>query len=531
MYAQYFGLRDSPFSMTPDPTYVFMSPHHEEALGHLLYGTGEDGGFVQLTGEVGTGKTTLIRTLLKQDIPNVDVALILNPRLTAVEFLQSVCDELHIEYPKAATTLKPLVDALNVHLLKTHAAGRRTVLIIDEAQNLSRDLLEQVRLLTNLETARHKLLRIMLVGQPELRTMLAREDLRQLAQRITARYHLEPLDREQSTAYIIHRIQVAGGHPDLFAPAAMRAVYGHSLGVPRLINVICDRALLGAYSQNKRQVDRETITHAAREVMGGSSHLRTLTGEYQAWFWGAAGAAAVIVGTVFFALQRHGAPKALEAAPPPAAVAAAPAPQAEPAPPPPSSQPVLFDSAEAALPALAALWKVAPADAAACAVLANKGLRCLEGRGGWTELRGYNLPAVLKFKEGAAVLRILDGEQAEMETTTGIAKQRVAELDAQWDGDYLLLWRSPVAGEVIGPGAGTNQLRWLYARLKAATGEDPFFSDAPVIYDQKMTDWVKRFQLARGLSADGIVGARTLLRLAAYGPEADTPRLLRKEAR
>ncbi|MGH8529859.1 MAG: AAA family ATPase [Nevskiales bacterium] len=528
MYAQYFGLRDNPFSITPDPTYVFMSPRHEEALGHLLYGTGEDGGFVQLTGEVGTGKTTLIRTLLKQDIPKVDVALILNPRLTAVEFMQSVCDELRIEYPKDVTTLKPLVDALNAHLLKTHAAGRRTVLIIDEAQNLSRDLLEQVRLLTNLETERDKLLRIMLIGQPELRALLAREDLRQLAQRITARYHLLPLDRAQTAAYITHRIQVAGGHPDLFEPSAVRAIYGHTLGVPRLINVICDRALLGTYTQNKRQVDRETVARAAKEVMDKTSRLRSFGGEYQAWFWGAAGFAAVIVGTVVFALQRYSGPPAV--APPPPVVVAAPAPPPEPIPSPPPA-PVLFASTELALPALAARWQLPPEKAGSCAALRKQGLRCLEGRGGWTEIRGYNLPVVLKFKEGAAVLRALDGDQAQIEAASGVITQRLTELDAAWDGDYLLLWRSPISTEVIGPGAGTNEIRWLYARLKAATGEDPFFADPPVIYGEKMGDWVKRFQLSRGLSADGVVGARTLLRLAAYEQAAGTPSLTGQEAR
>ncbi len=529
MYAQYFGLRDNPFSITPDPTYVYMSPHHEEALGHLLYGTGEDGGFVQLTGEVGTGKTTLIRTLLKQDIPHVDIALILNPRLTAVEFLQSVCDELHIQYPKHVGTLKPLVDALNAHLLKTHAEGRRTVLIIDEAQNLSRDLLEQVRLLTNLETDRHKLLRIMLIGQPELRTMLKREDLRQLAQRITARYHLEPLNREQTAAYIAHRIQVAGGHPDLFAPPAMRAIYGHTLGVPRLINVICDRALLGAYSKNQRQVDRETISRAAKEVVGSASRVRSIGGEYQAWFWGAAGFAAVLVGTVVFALQRYSSAPAVQATPV-AAVVASPAPAAEPAPP-PAPAATLFADSQAALPALAALWDVVPQNAISCSALRKKGLRCLEGRGGWTELRGYNLPAVLQLKDGAVVLRALAGEQAEIEMASGTETRRVAELDAEWDGDFLLLWRSPIGGEAIGPGSGTNELRWLYARLKAATGEDPFFADPPVLYGDKMGEWVKRFQLARGLSADGIVGARTLLRLAAYEQAAGTPALVGQEMR
>src|SRR5882672_1553017 len=210
MYTTYFGLREMPFSITPDPAYLYMSPRHQEALGHLLYGTGQHGGFVQLTGEVGTGKTTIVRTLLAQKLDNVDVAVILNPRQSEQEFVQSICDELHIPYPREGLTLKVLHDALNAHLLATHAAGRRTVVIIDEAQNLERNVLEQVRLLTNLETHKDKLLRIMLVGQPELAQMLSRADLRQLSTRITARYHLTPLSPPETAEYIQHRLRIAG---------------------------------------------------------------------------------------------------------------------------------------------------------------------------------------------------------------------------------------------------------------------------------------------------------------------------------
>src|SRR5689334_8058805 len=202
MYTTYFGLREMPFSITPDPAYLYLSPRHQEALGHLLYGTGQYGGFVQLTGEVGTGKTTVVRTLLEQKLEGVDVAMIHNPRQSELEFVQSICDELRVEYDRSNLSLKTLVDGLNAHLLRNHAAGRRTVLIIDEAQNLSPDVLEQVRLLTNLETAKQKLLRIMLVGQPELGELLARPDLRQLASRITARYHLTPLEEDETSEYI-----------------------------------------------------------------------------------------------------------------------------------------------------------------------------------------------------------------------------------------------------------------------------------------------------------------------------------------
>lgn len=270
MYLRFYGLRDYPFAITPDPAFLYLSGHHREALGHLLYGTGEHGGFVQLTGEVGTGKTTLIRTLLEQERPELDVALCLNPRLTVAEFVAEVCDELGVTRAGGdADSLKTLVDALNAHLLETHSAGRRTVLIVDEAQNLSRDVLEQLRLLTNLETHTHKLMRIILVGQPELETLLRRPDLRQLAQRITARYHLRALNRAETTAYIRHRLQVAGGNSDIFTDSACGAAYACTGGVPRLINTVCERALMGGYSQGRRRIGPRMLRRAAREVLPG----------------------------------------------------------------------------------------------------------------------------------------------------------------------------------------------------------------------------------------------------------------------
>ncbi|MEW6169412.1 MAG: AAA family ATPase, partial [Pseudomonadota bacterium] len=268
MYIEFFQLREMPFSITPDPAYLYLSPRHQEALGHLLYGTGRYGGFVQLTGEVGTGKTTIVRSLLAQKLPDVDVAMIHNPRQNEHEFVQTICDELGVAYPREAATLKTLVDALNEHLLRTHAAGRRTVLIIDEAQNLPPSVLEQVRLLTNLETAKDKLLRIMLVGQPELSVLLARPELRQLASRISARFHLTPLSAQETREYVEHRLRVAGCRSQIFQPRALAVVHRHSRGIPRLINIICDRALLGAYARRVRFVSAEIARHATREVMG-----------------------------------------------------------------------------------------------------------------------------------------------------------------------------------------------------------------------------------------------------------------------
>ncbi|MGR8941962.1 MAG: ExeA family protein, partial [Gammaproteobacteria bacterium] len=267
MYKQYFHFSELPFSIAPDPHFMYMSRRHQEGLAHLLYGITVGGGFVALTGEVGTGKTTLCHCLLKELPDNIDIALILNPKLNAIELLANICDELGVAYDKTQSSLKLLVDALNHYLLAAHAAGRRTVLLIDEAQNLSMEVLEQVRLLTNLETSKTKLLQIILVGQPELKQMLRRQDLRQLNQRITARYHLLPLTFNETRAYIRHRLRVCGGDPELFKERAIRKVYRLSTGIPRLINILCDRALLGAYADNAQTITPGMIKHAAKETL------------------------------------------------------------------------------------------------------------------------------------------------------------------------------------------------------------------------------------------------------------------------
>jgi len=266
MYTRFFGLNEKPFSITPDPRYLFMSERHTEALAHLIYGVRESGGFIQLTGEVGTGKTTLVRTLLLQVPDTADVAVILNPQISRNEFLSAICEELGVPLPAAVHSIKDLTNALNTYLLENHSKGRRTILIVDEAQNLRIDVLEQVRLLTNLETTKQKLLQIILIGQPELRDMLARNDLRQLAQRITGRYHLLPLSREETLAYIDHRLKVAGAVGPIFSQAAKRELYRLTQGVPRMINVIADRAMLGAFTREERLITPKLLREAASEV-------------------------------------------------------------------------------------------------------------------------------------------------------------------------------------------------------------------------------------------------------------------------
>ncbi len=270
MYAQFFGLKQEPFSIAPDPRYLFMSERHREALAHLLYGLAGGGGFVLLTGEIGAGKTTVCRCFLEQVPKRCNVAYIFNPKLTVTELLKSVCDEFHIPGPArepGTATVKDLLDPINEYLLRTHAVGQNNVLIIDEAQNLSADVLEQLRLLTNLETSERKLLQIILIGQPELREMLARPELEQLAQRVIARFHLGALSENETAQYIRHRMAVAGMNSPLpFDRPARLRIHEWSRGVPRRINLLCDRALLGAYSAGKSRVDVEIVDKAAAEV-------------------------------------------------------------------------------------------------------------------------------------------------------------------------------------------------------------------------------------------------------------------------
>src|SRR6202166_1921078 len=294
MYLSFFGLNEKPFAITPDPRYLYLSERHAEALAHLMYGINESGGFIQLTGEVGTGKTTVVRTLLSRVPHHADVAVILNPRVTPIEFLLTICEELGLSTPSAdRDSVKQLVDTLNRRLLSAHAEGRRIIVIVDEAQNLSAETLEQVRLLTNLETPTQKLLQIILIGQPELRDLLDRNDLRQLAQRITGRYHLKPLSREETQGYVRHRLRVAGATGEIFTPGALREVHRLSAGIPRVINVSCDRALLGAYTQESRKVTAALVRQAAGEVYG-----RRFAPQWLAWSVGAvivAGLAATAV--------------------------------------------------------------------------------------------------------------------------------------------------------------------------------------------------------------------------------------------
>jgi general secretion pathway protein A len=543
MYAHWFGLTEPPFAITPDPRYLYLSGRHSEALAHLVYGITESGGFLQLTGEVGTGKTTLVRTLLERLPQDVDVALVLNPRQTPLEFVQTICDELHCAYDYRAT-LKEHVDALNAHLLASHAAGKRTVVIIDEAQALPTDVLEQVRLLTNLETATHKLLQIVLVGQPELRDTLARGDLRQLAQRITARWHLAPLDPRETRAYVNHRLQVAGAEGQIFSASALTQVHRLTDGVPRLINVVCDRALLGAFSLERREVDGAIVARAAHEVLGERPVAPGARRSAAPWAWIAGGAAvAALLLAIGFGLGRARAPSPAVV---PAAASAAPlAAPARPAVVPQVAAPAdpdlgtMLDSGalaadtDAAFGALFALWhqpyQPGPSGSA-CNQAAGAGLRCRYQQGNWNTLRQLDRPAVLTLETAGgrgyhAVLTALDAQRATLAFGPRTVVVPLTELDMLWFGESLMLWQLPPHGDAaLLPGQPGEGARWLRRGLARLRGVDPATVDSD-LYDDELTGWVREFQRARRIKPDGIAGEMTFVHLDSALPAPGTPRL------
>jgi len=563
MYLDHFNLTERPFSITPDPRFLYMSARHREALAHLLYGLGEGGGFVQLTGEVGTGKTTICRCLLEQVPENVDIALVLNPKVTSTELIATVCDELGIEYPEGDISIKALTDVLNRYLLDAHARGRRTVLILDEAQNLSADVLEQVRLLTNLETSTQKLLQIVLIGQPELRSLLAREDMRQLSQRVTARYHLDPISREEADAYIRHRLQICGITQPVFSKRSVDKIQQLSGGIPRLINVLCDRAMLGAYVEGKTQVDPKVVKKAAREVLAeddssddaGAGYswvmfamvllvLMGLAVVYKPWQWPDTTAPPVA------ALEKPtGLPEERLAAPvvtvPPVASAsdideqpeALPAqPLAEPQPRTLASLLLETDSSSyrAAWTELFSLWSVelpASVEPDFCDFAIQYGLLCMQEEGNWNTLRQYNRPVILQLvaadgRRVPVVLQYLDDSIAEVIVDNELYRLAIEQVERSWYGDYTLLLQLPPGGRLfLKMGDQGPVVSWLRLQLERAQGVSLPAAD-PLVFDFALQKQVLEFQRNHGLVADGIVGENTIIHLNTASGREGVPRLL-----
>ena len=596
MYASYFGLQHPPFSIAPDPRFLYMSERHREALAHLLYGVNAGGGFVLLTGEIGAGKTTVCRCFLEQIPRRCNVAYIFNPKLSAQELLQTICEEFRIPAGDEAHSLKPpspshaataalpagvqpsikaSVDALNEFLLKTHAVGQNNVLIVDEAQNLSIEVLEQLRLLTNLETNERKLLQIILIGQPELRQMLAQPELEQLAQRVIARYHLEALSLTETGQYIAHRLATAGlRRGRLFDSKAVEAVHRHSHGIPRRINLLCDRALLGAYAHGRTSVNVQTVQRAATEVF--AQHERgplewaesAMRGKPEAgasqrqshWLAGMLGAGLSLctVGVALWLFPGH---RHASVAHGPASEAAAQgahsasgsstagvgagtgtnnwhASRATPntlgqdqalgADAAPSVWRLADQDESAAWSQLVQQWGVNLGSGEPCAQAHRLGLLCHRQVGGLETLRQLDRPALLTLHLGEtgvryAVITRLLGQQAQLSLQGQLHTVAVGALSQLWQGEFATVWRSPPGyrGKLL-LGARGPAVGWLRAQLAR---QDHLDAQGGERYDTALQQRLQGFQLAHGLRPDGVAGATTFMLLNRLA-DVDEPSLV-----
>jgi general secretion pathway protein A len=531
MYAPYFGLKHEPFSIAPDPHYLFMSERHREALAHLLYGLGGGGGFVLLTGEIGTGKTTLCRLFLEQIPANCNVAYIFNPKLTVAELLQSVCEEFHVGVPQAGASVKQYVDRLNEFLLQSHAAGRNNVLIIDEAQNLSAEVLEQLRLLTNLETSERKLLQIILIGQPELRQMLARPELEQLGQRVIARYHLGALTRSETEQYIRHRMEVAGlERPFPFEPKALKGVHDLARGVPRRINLLCDRALLGAFAGSRATVDRKTVAKAAEEVFGAAIPA-TPVRHRTALVLGLGLAAGAGIFAAATRVAQDEAPTRTVATGPvrtasAAHAASAPASAVVLAKATMSAPPQLLHDSNEAWRELARVWKVESIEGDPCKALAKQQLQCFSKSLNLALIRELGRPGIvtLDAQQGTpsyALLTSLTRESATLRAAGTEQTVTLAALAARWQGEFATLWHTPPGYGAKGE-TGPETVDWIAARLASASGQAA--PQGRSTMNAQLRSQLRAFQLAHGLPADGLPGPMTYMQLNRAGG-ADEPRL------
>jgi len=545
MYSHHFGLTQDPFSIAPDPRYLFMSERHREALAHLLYGVadpqraagGTGGGFVLLTGDIGTGKTTICRCFLEQIPPGCHVAYIFNPKLTVTELLASICEEFHITaLPLDATapTVKAYIDALNTFLLQSHAAGESSVLIIDEAQNLSADVLEQLRLLTNLETNERKLLQIVLIGQPELRSMLARPELEQLAQRVIARFHLDALSDAEATQYITHRLAVAGHSGPLpFDRKSLERIGHLARGVPRRINLLCGRALLGAWANGLSQVNRSVVDKAAAEVFG-SEHApgSTVNPKRTAYLLGGL---VLLLGALVIGLLQWN-PKSKTPPALPAALTARPASAATPPRPKPPVQRKV-EELDALLPQLPGdlntAWRalannaklpttLSADDADPCLAAVALQWQCYRAsKLSVPLLRQLKRPGILTLQEGHAapfyaVLVSLDDQSATLQIGSGLHRVRLVALARLWRGDFATYWQAPAGYQAnLREGSSGPAIELLARQLSHLDGAVTAPSAAGTqILDGALRERVRTFQRAQGLKPDGLPGPMTFMQLA-----------------
>ena len=542
MYKAFYGLNDNPFSIAPNPHYMFLSDRHREALAHLTYGLGETGGFVLLTGEVGTGKTTVSRCLLQQIPENTDTAFILNPSLTELELLATLCDELEIKYGENPT-LKQLTDLISTYLLTNHKNARNTVLIIDEAQHLRSEVLEQLRLLTNLETNTKKLLQVILIGQPELQQLLKRQDLRQLAQRITARYHLLPLNKDEIGLYVLHRLQVAGRHEPLFTRKAIAALHKHSGGIPRLTNLLCERALMAGYGQAKVPIYHKMVNQAAVEVLGDIDAPSD-----KRWPFVAATALVLAFGLSFYLFNRSANDDSLnsntalasnqtqQSVNPPALATipsatnqsiTASTSQLQTSPPVVNAQQQILrqamlqsSSIDNAFAGLFGLWNKQPIiGLSACQAAQQQDLACYQQQGNWYSIMRLNYPAVVYLQDAQANVFygvIVERQVEQILLQLGEQQFWVNKdwFDRHFSGTFEILWQPDgVLPREIGQSSSLAQVQWLENSLALVNKRRARLLTQ---FDGELEQQLMQFQRQHGLKPDGIAGNQTLVQLNLY---------------
>jgi general secretion pathway protein A len=570
MYNEYFGFKEAPFSIAPDPRYLYMTAQHRDALAHLVYGLNSEGGCILLTGEVGTGKTTICRCLLEQIPEQANVALVMNPKLNEIELLETICDELKIPYPDNGNSVKTYTDRIYEFLIKSNRDNEKTVLIIDEAQNLDSKVLEQLRLLTNLETDQRKLLQIIILGQPELLDILARKEMRQLAQRITARFHLQPLSREEVKAYVSHRLAVAGQNIQIFPENSIKLLYKLSNGIPRLINIICDRALLGAYVENQYNVTPRIIKKASKEVFGELKNVEQQQKNRQLLFPATAVAGLVIlaIAAVYyfdqavtteqpgkitsdavsdaastalvsdkirsaadteFTVQQNSVTTSVDTGETPSTADSTAEPDYD------DIKQILDDKSNnqaAAYDALFRAWDKqynSRTSVTACRQATTYSLSCLHKKGNLNSLKQHNRPAVLSMinnmgeKRYVTITRI-DGDIASVSSGDRQYTIRLRDLDDHWYGQYTLLWLKPGSySSTLSPGDSGSLVRWLDKNISNITGlQEERVSNT---YDELLVAKVISFQSQQGLIADGIVGPVTIIHINTQA-KTDVPSLI-----
>jgi len=546
MYCDFYGFRESPFTITPNPRFIFLSKNHKEAFAHLLYGIRNHGGFIALTGEVGTGKTTVLRTLLGQlDETNHRTALIFNPCLSALELLSSINREFGIDCQ--STSSAELLNALNQFLLRQNTEGHTVVLVIDEAQNLETQVLEQIRLISNLETETAKLIQIVLAGQPELTRVLEQPQLRQLNQRITVRYHLRPMDFDDTIAYIGHRLAIAGSRGAvLFTPSALKRIFRYSGGLPRLINILCDRVLLIGYTEERHEITERLVNSAIAEIKQEGKPRRLRLGWWLATpllLVALAAAVPYLADKSWFAATS----RTVQATLPGASRSAARRTDQTNA---PVEAGALVrelagtseaDSARQAFTVLAKLWHVEAL--AGSPVMAGQGrlemlatqhqLRLVRFSGNLGALLRMDTPALLELtfpgSSGRRYLALTGTDHGRLliaPPLLGRSSISIAELESFWGGRGYLPWRNflkiPPLTVPGANGAGVSRLQQLLVAAGYYAGEPNG------VYDAKTSAAVRKFQADRGITADGRVGEQTLLLLYQRGGDFAPPRLAKK---